>query len=105
MKKIILLVFSICLISCGDNGKVTLPQSIGKFNKVLVVAKSSEWLGEIGDQIKTSFGEIQVGLPQPEKMMSVAQVAPNGFTSMMRSSRNIMIIEVAEEEKFDASCF
>ena len=65
MKKIVLLIFSICLISCEGDGKVTLPQSIGKFNKVLVVAKSSEWMGEIGDQIKNSFGEIQVGLPQP----------------------------------------
>jgi len=91
-KSITVLCLSYLLISCMDN-TVVLPRSVGAFNKVTVVAKGSLWAGDVGDQIRNSFGELMVGLPQPEKTLSVGHVAPNGFTSMMRSNRNVLVIE------------
>jgi hypothetical protein len=41
-----------------------------------------------------------VGLPQPETILSVSQIAPNGFNSMMKVSRNILIIGKGEKEDF-----
>ncbi|MDA9584328.1 DUF4837 family protein [Flavobacteriaceae bacterium] len=100
MKKSITVLFlSYVLISCMDN-TVVLPRSVGAFNKVTVVAKGSLWAGDVGDQIRNSFGELMVGLPQPEKTLSIGHVAPNGFTSMMRSNRNILVIELSDKASY-----
>lgn len=87
------------LASCGGSESYVLPTSVGNINKVLVVVKGSLWAGDVGDEIRNSLSELQVGLPQPEPVLSLAQVAPNGFSSMMRKSRNILVIEEGEGEK------
>ena len=98
MKKIIGSLFIIALlISCGES-KVVLPRSVGTFNKVLVVTEGSIWSGEVGDEMRKSFGELMVGLPQPERTLSVGHVAPNGFNSMMRHDRNILVMEISDKE-------
>ena len=100
MKKIITILLSIFLyISCTDS-TVVLPRSVGAFNKVTVVVKNSIWTGKVGDEIRTSFGELLVGLPQPERTLSVGHVAPNGFSSMMRSNRNILIVEINDKQSY-----
>jgi len=100
MKKIFtLLAFTVLFTSCGGgNDKITLRSSVGKVNKVMVVTKASDWAGDIGKEIRNSFGELMVGLPQPEPLLSVSQVAPNGFGKMMQAGRNILVIGVADEE-------
>ena len=100
MKKIITILLSIFLyVSCTDS-VVVLPRSVGAFNKVTIVAKNSIWTGKVGDEIRTSFAELLVGLPQPERTLSVGHVAPNGFSSMMRSNRNILIVEINDKQNY-----
>ena len=77
-----------------------LRESIGKINKVMVVTKISDWTGDVGKEIRNSFGELMVGLPQPESILSVSQVAPKGFSSMMKGSRNVLVISEGETENF-----
>lgn len=99
MKKITLVVFAATLlVSCVGNDKMILRDSIGKINKVMVVAKISDWTGDVGKEIRNTFGELQVGLPQPEPILSVSQVAPGGFSSMMKASRNILMIIEGDQE-------
>ncbi|PQB08292.1 DUF4837 domain-containing protein [Polaribacter filamentus] len=101
MKKIFsILVITILLSSCVGNDKVILKESIGKLNKVMVVAKISDWTGDVGKEVRNSFGELIVGLPQPEPILDVSQVAPSGFSSMMKASRNILIISESNNEGF-----
>lgn len=101
MKKLIaLFAITVLLTSCGGNDKIILRDSIGKINKVLVVTKSSDWEGDIGKEIRNSFGELMVGLPQPETLLSVSQVAPNGFGTMMKVSRNILVIGIGDKEEY-----
>ncbi len=101
MKKIFsILVITILLSSCVGNDKVILKESIGKLNKVMVVAKISDWTGDVGKEVRNSFGELMVGLPQPESILDVSQVAPSGFSSMMKASRNILIISESNNEGF-----
>jgi hypothetical protein len=101
MKKLYtLFAIAILLTSCGGNDKILLRDSIGKINKVLVVTKASDWAGDIGKEIRNSFGELMVGLPQPETLLSVSQTAPNGFGTMMKVSRNILVIGIGSEEKY-----
>lgn len=101
MKKILsIAIISLILTSCVGTDKKILSDSIGKLNKVMVVAKASDWTGDVGQEIRNSFSELMVGLPQPETVLSVSQVAPNGFSSMMKSSRNILIVTESENEVF-----
>ena len=101
MKKIFsILTITLLLSSCVGTDKLILKKSLGKINKVMVVAKISDWTGDVGSEVRNSFGELMVGLPQPEHVLSVSQVAPNGFSSMMKASRNILIITETENEAF-----
>ena len=101
MKKIFsILTITLLLSSCIGTDKKILRQSIGKINKVMVVVKISDWTGDVGAEVRNSFGELMVGLPQPEHVLSVSQVAPNGFSAMMKASRNILIITQTENEAF-----
>lgn len=101
MKKIFsIIVITVLLSSCVGNDKIILRGSIGKINKVMVVAKISDWTGDVGKEVRNSFGELMVGLPQPEPILTVSQVAPSGFSSMMKSSRNILVISEGETESF-----
>lgn len=96
----LLFAISLLLVSCVGNDKSVLRTSIGKINKVMVVTKASHWNGNIGKKIRSSFGELMVGLPQPESLLKVSQVSPNGFGSMMKVARNILMIGVSDEEKY-----
>ena len=66
----------------------------------MVVTKASNWNGDVGKEIKKSFGELMVGLPQPERLLNTSQVTPNGFANMMKVVRNILVIGVSDEEKY-----
>ncbi|QTD39116.1 DUF4837 family protein [Polaribacter batillariae] len=101
MKKIFtLFAISIFLFSCTGSDKFVLRGSVGKINKVMVVAKASDWNGDLGKEIRNSFGELMIGLPQPEPILSVSQISPNGFGTMMKITRNILIIGESDQEKF-----
>ena len=93
-------IITVLLTSCVGTDKFVLRNSLGKINKVMVVAKVSDWNGDVGSAVRNSFGDLVIGLPQPEPVLSVSQIAPNGFNSMMKVSRNILIIGEGEKEDF-----
>ncbi|MDO6811575.1 DUF4837 family protein [Tenacibaculum soleae] len=101
MKKIILLVLVFIGMSCksgaGKEGYI-LPTSNGNTNKIMVVVKGADWQGKLGDQIRKVFGEHQVGLPQPETLLSVSQIDPVGFSSFMRHGKAILTLKEGEKE-------
>ena len=102
MKKILyLLCIPILFIGCKGNkdSGFVLPTSTGNTNKILVVMKSNLWLGKPGDELRAVFGEHQVGLPQPETLLSVSQVAPSGFVSFIKNGKAILIFQKGTEEK------
>ena len=98
MNRILTAFFAILLFTSCNDTELILPKSVGVFGKVLVVTDNSNWQGDIGNEIRQSFGKLQVGLPQPEKTLSVSQISSHGFSSMMKSSRNIFIAEVSDAE-------
>lgn len=101
MKNILFVCIVIMLLtSCKGTDKFVLRTSLGKINKVLVVTKASNWDGDLGNTIRNYFGELIIGLPQPEPMLSISQIAPNGFGKMAKISRNILIIGEGKKEEF-----
>ena len=101
MKKLLYLFFTIImLLSCDNNNSFVQKRSVGNINRVMIVVKSSNWLGDVGDQIRDSFTKIIYGLPQPEATTTLSQVAPNGFGTMMKASRSLLIIEKTQKLKY-----
>lgn len=99
MKKIIaILAISLFIVSCsgGKKGEITLPSSTGNTNRVLVVMKGTDWIGKPGDEIRKVFGEHQVGLPQPETLLSVSQIDPSGFGSFIKNNKAILLFQKAD---------
>jgi hypothetical protein len=101
MKKVFsIFILTLLIASCTGNDKFVMRTSIGKINNVMVVTNASDWTGKVGTEIRNAFGELMVGLPQPEPIFSVSQVAPNGFGSMMKVGRNILVIGESDAESF-----
>ncbi|MCH3881287.1 MULTISPECIES: DUF4837 family protein [Tenacibaculum] len=102
MKKLILLFAVIFAFSSCEQSKedIILPTATGTINEILVVIKGNDWEGKVGDELRTVFGEHQVGLPQPETILSVTQVDPTGFASFMRNSKSILVLEKGAKESF-----
>ena len=102
MKKLLTLVALLFAIIACDSGKggndYVLPTSNGNTNKILIVVKGNDWNGKIGNEMRAVFGEHQVGLPQPETLLSVGQVDPKGFKSFMRNGKAILIVQKGEKE-------
>jgi hypothetical protein len=93
-------ILSLLFTACTGNDAAVIRSSIGKVNKVMVVTGANDWNGDLGKEIRNYFGELMVGLPQPEPTLSLSQIAPNGFGTMMKISRNILIIGKADKEDF-----
>ena len=99
MKKL-LIVFAVIftITSCKQSKQdIILPFSTGTVNEILIVVNGNDWEGEFGDELRTVFGEHQVGLPQPETLLSVTQIDPKGFASFMRNNKSILIFKKGQE--------
>ena len=101
MKKLGYLFFTMLfLLGCDSKNSFVQKPAVGAINRVMVVVKTSNWLGAIGDEIRNSFGKLIVGLPQPEPTTTLSQIAPNAFGSMMKASGSLFIVEENEKETF-----
>ncbi len=99
MKKIwVLFMAMLVLASCKQDGKndIILPSSTGNTNGILVVMKRGDWLGKPGNEIRSVFGEHQVGLPQPETLLSVTQIDPSGFKGFIRNNKAVLLFQKSD---------
>ncbi|WKD85455.1 hypothetical protein KCTC32516_00796 [Polaribacter huanghezhanensis] len=102
MKKGFTIIALLLFFTSCKNPKDTfvLSSSVGQSNQLLVVTDASDWSGKVGDNLREFLGKLVVGLPQPETTFSVTQIAPKGFGSMMNKYRNILFVQIAENESF-----
>lgn len=102
MKKVLLLivVFSTLLACDSKNSKKILKEANGRINHVLIVCKTSEWQGGVGDALRKIISEPVLGLPQPEAQFEISQIPPKNYGSMFRASRNILMVGVAKENGY-----
>ncbi len=96
-----LFAITILFMNCKGDGAndYVLPSSTGNTNRVLVVMKGKHWLGKPGDEIRTVFGEHQVGLPQPETLLSVSQIDPSGFNKFMRNNKAVLLFQKSDKQE------
>lgn len=101
MKRLIgILIIIIQFVGCktSNESDFVLPRSSGNTNRILVVMKGLQWLEKPGDEIRRVFGEHQVGLPQPETLLSVGQIDPSGFKGSIRRNKAVLMFQKADVE-------
>lgn len=91
--------FLISLISCTNNKKLTLVDSTGRINHVMIVMKNSDWQGKVGDTLRNIIAEPVVGLPQEEPQFTINQVPPETFNDLFQRSRNILFVGYDQDAK------
>lgn len=94
-----LLIFStliLCLSSCTNSGR-TLPAVTGTQFEVLIVVNDTVWNSKVGHELNYIFGQEMPGLPQAEPLMDVHQCSPIEFTDVLKSARNVVMVEVSDK--------
>jgi hypothetical protein len=81
------------LMSC--NAEVRPDRSTGRTNEILVVTNTkTQWEGGIGHVVRQFFQQPLAGLPQPEPMFHLFNVADEAFNKVFKSQHNILIIDI-----------
>lgn len=80
--------------SSSSQKNKTLPGSNGAPLDLLVVADDDLWKGAGGEAFQKHFSSAQYGIPQPEPRYDVRQVEAFDFSSLLKRSRLIFILDV-----------
>ncbi len=102
MRTILLSVFIfITLLSCDDkkNG-ITLQESAGRINHIIIVIENNLWKGAVGDSLRDIIASPILGLPQEETQFSISQVPPKTFSRIFQKNRNILLVTISEKDDF-----
>ena len=84
-----LLIFS---SSCLDGTK-TLPSSTGSFSEVIFVVEDNFWQESVKEAVTETLGAPIEGLNQNEASFRIVQVNHAEFKSILKTHKNIVIIE------------
>ena len=95
-----LIILILMISSCAKSDKITLVDSTGRINHVLIVMNNEDWEGRVGDSLRQIIAQPLPGLPQEEYPFTVNQVDPITFTSLFKRNRNIVFIGVDTLEHF-----
>lgn len=107
--KLVLLFFVIATAvffqSCSDGGQVIHKNITGKASELVVVISKDAWGGATGELVRKSLAQSHVGLPQDEPMFDVIDVPHQAFTSIFKSTRNIVQTRISGNVKNEGVSF
>ena len=87
------LFFSI-ITSCTTTESGMRP-STGSVNELLIVTNDKDqWENTPGDTLRAFFGAPQIGLPQPEPVFDLLNVADDNFTDIFQKFHTILIVDI-----------
>lgn len=87
------------LSSCFISNEEVLPPGTGKPGELVVVMDSTLWATTAGESAISCFSAPQDGLPQDEPWFNVIRVRTKEFKRIFRTTRNIVMIDIAPESK------
>jgi len=93
---LILSVTMVLLSSCMNSGR-TLPAVSGTQFELLIVMNDTAWNAPVGRQVRDLFVQDMPALPQSEPLMNVHQCNQTEFTDVLKPSRNLLIVEIADK--------
>jgi len=85
------------LSSCtlSDSG---MKRSIGSINELLIITNDkAQWEGQLGDTIRAFFSAEQPGLPQPEPIFNLVNIADKNLNDLFKKYHNIFIVDINPE--------
>ncbi len=81
------------MLSC--DAEVRTDRSTGKTNEILIVTNTkTQWEGQTGYVVRKFFEQPLAGLPQPEPMFHLFNIAQKDFNKVFKSQHNILIIDI-----------
>lgn len=84
---------ALLIISCDT--EVKPDRSTGRTNEILVVTNTKDmWEGEVGALVRKFFEQPLYGLPQPEPMFQLFNIADEAFNKVFKAQHNILIIDI-----------
>ncbi len=96
VKWLFLVLLIITLNGCISSDR-TLPAVSGSQFELLVVINDTAWKAPVGRQMSELFSQDMIGLPQPEPVLVVHQCNAIEFTDVLKPSRNIVFVEIADK--------
>lgn len=88
-------IIAISTISC-DNKGAKLETITGKSGELIIVIPKETWKGQTGSVIRQTLAQAVSSLPQEEPMFNLIDVPPDAFTSLFKSSRNILTVKISQ---------
>ena len=92
---IVLIISGLISQSCKNEGEILHKNITGSAYELVVVISDDSWNGAPGKEVQESLGQFQVGLPQDEPIFSLVNVPQNGFKSIFKTTRNILITTIS----------
>ncbi len=99
-KFLLLAVVFTSLFSCKRDDKITLVESTGRINHLIVVMKNSDWNGSMGDSLVSILSKPLVGLPQEEAAFTISHVSPDNFGKLFNRNRNILFFGLSDKDTY-----
>lgn len=94
MKRILIIIAVLSILSGCKNTKVLLPNVSGKAGEVVVVMDKDNWEGELGDRTRDLLASQVPYLVQPEALFTLINVAPTGMNKLFKVHRNIVAFQI-----------
>ncbi len=88
-----IVVVCVMLFSACDEGRF-LTSITGSPFELLVVAENDVWKKPVGRQLYDTLTAPMIGMPQREPSLSVSHCTNKQFTSMLKPTRNILIVTI-----------
>ena len=102
MRKLILALFAVTILSCNDKpSERVVSQSSGGLNTLTVVMNNDLWQGSIGENIREKLAGPVNGLPQIEPMFDINQMPDDAFSGFMRKQRTFLKVEQSDSTKME----
>ncbi len=100
LKKILVLVFSIIIISsCTTSDTKSLkPLPSGAPGDLVIVMNESYWDSAPGDSLLNIVASPYEALPKPEPMFNVIHVTHKGFGKTIKQQRNIIVTKIGKDQ-------
>jgi len=89
-----LLITTIILSSCSQEGPRRLPRHSGEPGELLIVMDENLWLGNPGDSLRSFFEVYYPLLPQAEPSFSLLQFTSRQMSNLLRHHRNILQVNI-----------
>lgn len=95
-KHLYTLVAAICLLCTACDSNPTLPTATGAAGEILLVINQSVFKSNVGDSIIQILNHDVPCMPQSEPMFNISRTNFEGFTSIIKPARNIIMIDAGK---------